>query len=216
MRTEDDIQRAHDKLADEWLADQGYVVEKCDVTGFGFLKELLQRAESAEREREAFEPMNKQTEQQATPVCNKSLLATERAAREAEQGEWQQAIYELVCRLCPEASIDGKGSDAGPLEFTLAEIGQGLGHWIDKYDAEHTARVMAEGVSKQIQEQLLIENTARESAEAKLKIAREALHVIHCDVSALRAEWVSQQPDGLKMVVTNITKQAREAIAKLK
>lgn len=37
-----------------------------------------------------------------------------------------------------------------------------------------------------------------EQAEAKLNIAREAFGVIHCDISALKPEWVSQQPDGTR------------------
>lgn len=55
-----------------------------------------------------------------------------------------------------------------------------------------------------------------EQAEAKLNIAREVLHVIHCDIAALKPEWVSQQPDGFKMVAANIEKLAREALDKIK
>lgn len=46
---------------------------------------------------------------------------------EKEQGRWQDAIYKLLVKECGD-SIDGGGCDSGdPLDFTLSEVGQGLG-----------------------------------------------------------------------------------------
>ncbi len=44
---------------------------------------------------------------------------------EAEQGRWQQAIYELVSSLSGSDTIDGAGCDSGdPLDLSLTEIHQ--------------------------------------------------------------------------------------------
>lgn len=77
-------------------------------------------------------------------------LAAQREAREkaeeTEQARWQEAIYDLCCKRCPDASIDGKGCDSGdPLDFSLAEIGQALCHWIDR--AEQAEARLAEAMS---------------------------------------------------------------------
>lgn len=46
---------------------------------------------------------------------------------EKEQGRWQEAIYQLLSKMFPNANIDGKGCDSGdPLDFTISEIKQGL------------------------------------------------------------------------------------------
>jgi hypothetical protein len=62
-----------------------------------------------------------------------ATLRAELAEAEKETGRWQEAIYTKVCKDCPGVNIDGAGSDSGdPLDFTLAEIGQALNHWLDK------------------------------------------------------------------------------------
>lgn len=50
------------------------------------------------------------------------------AAMDEEIGEFQNDVRSLVIELsgAPDDAIDGKGSDAGWQEFTLAEIAQGF------------------------------------------------------------------------------------------
>jgi DNA repair exonuclease SbcCD ATPase subunit len=48
-------------------------------------------------------------------------------------GHWQQEIYGTIREMVPYPDrIDGSGSDAGPLELTLAEVSQGLGQLLDR------------------------------------------------------------------------------------
>ena len=51
-----------------------------------------------------------------------------------EQARWQKAIYELLLKMTgADDKIDGACCDSGdPLEFTLTEIGQGLGFFRDQ------------------------------------------------------------------------------------
>jgi hypothetical protein len=50
---------------------------------------------------------------------------------------WQDAIRDKLIDLgAPDWKIDGAGCDSGdPLDFTLAEVGQGAGYFVDKLDA---------------------------------------------------------------------------------
>lgn len=51
-------------------------------------------------------------------------------AIDKEQARWQEAIHAKLCKLTPGATIDGGGCDSGdPLDFTLAEIGQGVNYY---------------------------------------------------------------------------------------
>lgn len=49
---------------------------------------------------------------------------------------WQDAIRDKMISMgVPDSKIDGAGCDSGdPLDFTLAEIGQGVGYFIDQLD----------------------------------------------------------------------------------
>ncbi len=72
---------------------------------------------------------------------------------DTELRRWQDAIRDLICKNTPGADIDGGGSDSGdPLDFTLAEISQGLSHLQNEIDdlKEDRARLRhnAEGMVK--------------------------------------------------------------------
>jgi hypothetical protein len=56
---------------------------------------------------------------------------------DVEIGEFQNEVRELIIERsgAPENCIDGKGSDAGWQEFTLAEIGQGFAYLVEQRDA---------------------------------------------------------------------------------
>lgn len=49
---------------------------------------------------------------------------------------WQEAIRDKLIDLgAPDWKIDGAGCDSGdPLDFTLAEVGQGAGYFVDRVD----------------------------------------------------------------------------------
>ncbi len=63
-------------------------------------------------------------------------LKAEKEGGEADglTGETQDLIYNLCRDLCPDANIDGSGTDAGPLALTLCEIEQAIWHWRDISD----------------------------------------------------------------------------------
>jgi chromosome segregation ATPase len=50
-------------------------------------------------------------------------------------GETQDRIRDMVCSLSRRDDIDGSGSDAGPVELTLAEIRQGFATILDERDS---------------------------------------------------------------------------------
>jgi hypothetical protein len=54
-----------------------------------------------------------------------------------ELSRWQDAIRDKLINLgAPDWKIDGAGCDSGdPLDFTLAEVGQGAGYFVDQLDA---------------------------------------------------------------------------------
>lgn len=60
-----------------------------------------------------------------------------RESHDKEIGEFQDEARALILKMtgAPENTIDGKGSDAGWQEFTLAEIGQGIAYLKDKLEA---------------------------------------------------------------------------------
>lgn len=60
---------------------------------------------------------------------------------DAEIALFQDRVRHLLLNLtkCPDAMIDGKGSDSGWEDFTLAEIGQGVAYVIDQRDAAQKA-----------------------------------------------------------------------------
>lgn len=68
-----------------------------------------------------------------------------------EIARWQEAIYKLCCKECPDKNIDGSGCDSGDaLDLTLAEIGQAIGHWIDRasgFDPEWNAKKKTQSTS---------------------------------------------------------------------
>lgn len=63
------------------------------------------------------------------------ILDDERVDKELRR--WQDAIRDKMISMgVPDHLIDGAGCDSGdPLDFTLAEVGQGLGYFIDKLEA---------------------------------------------------------------------------------
>lgn len=60
---------------------------------------------------------------------------------DAEVGLFQDRMRNEIIRLtgCPQDQIDGKGSDAGWEEFTLAEIGQGIAFILDRLNEARAA-----------------------------------------------------------------------------
>lgn len=65
-----------------------------------------------------------------------NILDDERVDKELRR--WQDAIRDKMISMgVPDDLIDGAGCDSGdPLDFTLAEVGQGLGYFIDKLEAK--------------------------------------------------------------------------------
>lgn len=53
-----------------------------------------------------------------------------------ELRRWQDAIRDRLIELgAPDWKIDGAGCDSGdPLDFTLAEVGQGVGYFVDQLE----------------------------------------------------------------------------------
>jgi hypothetical protein len=54
-----------------------------------------------------------------------------------ELRRWQDAIRDKMIDMgVPDSLIDGAGCDSGdPLDFTLAEVGQGVGYFLDQLEA---------------------------------------------------------------------------------
>lgn len=71
---------------------------------------------------------------------------------DAEIGVFQDRVRALIIDLakCPDSIIDGKGSDAGWEEFTLAEIGQGIAFVIDQREAALKACASARQLAEYI------------------------------------------------------------------
>lgn len=70
-----------------------------------------------------------------------TALAAQAGEVEKEQARWQDEIYKMLCRVCPEAQIDGGGCDSGdPLDLTISEVAQGLNHWEERFHAAETDR----------------------------------------------------------------------------
>lgn len=75
--------------------------------------------------------------------CGKGWASPEE--RDEEIGRWQNEIYQLLCKFCPDINIDGAGSDSGdPLDFTVSEIGQALAHLQNKIDERLSPEKAAE------------------------------------------------------------------------
>jgi hypothetical protein len=84
--------------------------------------------------------------------ANLSVLELGKALEEAQEhdkeiGEFQDEVRCLVIKLsgAPDEWIDGKGSDAGWQEFTLAEIEQGFSYLKDKLEAFSNPSLKASG-----------------------------------------------------------------------
>lgn len=67
-------------------------------------------------------------------------------AVDAELSRWQNAIRDKLIDLgAPDWKIDGAGCDSGdPLDFTLAEVGQGVGYFLDQIE-EMRGQITTEG-----------------------------------------------------------------------
>lgn len=65
---------------------------------------------------------------------DKDIWDDERVDKELRR--WQDAIRDKLIQMgAPDSEIDGAGCDSGdPLDFTLAEIGQGVGYFIDQLE----------------------------------------------------------------------------------
>jgi hypothetical protein len=64
---------------------------------------------------------------------NEAIAIQVEKAMDEEQGRWQDAIYQLLQKLVPEACVDGGGCDSGdPLDVTLSEIAQAISHLKDQ------------------------------------------------------------------------------------
>jgi hypothetical protein len=61
---------------------------------------------------------------------------------------WQDAIRDKLIDLgVPDHLIDGAGCDSGdPLDYTLAEVGQGVGYFVDQRDELHTRAAVVPGL----------------------------------------------------------------------
>ena len=79
-----------------------------------------------------------------------SMIETSEDELDKELRRWQDAIRDkLIDMGAPDWKIDGAGCDSGdPLDFTLAEVGQGVGYFIDQLEGGYwpTLRDRADGV----------------------------------------------------------------------
>lgn len=81
----------------------------------------------------------------AAPVVDEAPLDNEAVDKELRR--WQDAIRDKLIDLgAPDWKIDGAGCDSGdPLDFTLAEVGQGCGWFIDQIEElKTTPKVMGQ------------------------------------------------------------------------
>lgn len=103
-----------------------------------------------------------------------------------ELRRWQDAIREKLIDLgAPDWKIDGAGCDSGdPLDFTLAEVGQGCGWFIDKAESAATAmRDACVEKVKQVGENHLVSNNEHyeKGFNAALKCAEVAMRSLTLD-----------------------------------
>ena len=156
----------------------------------------LERELTAEKERvKQSAEMRDEAVAEMTKALNKLTSATKRAdeAEEKEQARWQQAIYDLCCKLTPKANIDGGGTDSGdPLDFTLSEIGQAINWWAEMvatYDHQSHLLKDYEGVdtANEVFELLINERNALQLRVTELEKDKERLDLrISCKVSRAR------------------------------
>lgn len=65
-----------------------------------------------------------------------TAIQTNEEELDRELRRWQDAIRDkMIAMGVPDSRIDGAGCDSGdPLDFTLAEVGQGVGYFVDQLD----------------------------------------------------------------------------------
>ena len=88
-----------------------------------------------------------------------------------ELRRWQDAIRDKLIDLgAPDHLIDGAGCDSGdPLDFTLAEVGQGAGYFADEAESLRTALRQAHNAA-----QAFVDSKNLSTAQAGLRsIARD-------------------------------------------
>lgn len=89
--------------------------------------------------------------------------------RDEETRRWQDAIRDKILAELPDAHIDGAGCDSGdPLDLTLAEVGQGLAHVIDKLDDAKKNEKFAWDNTREIDKVRIKAETDRDSLRATL------------------------------------------------
>lgn len=72
-----------------------------------------------------------------TAAREREIDPLESEAVNNELRRWQDAIRDKMINMgVPDFKVDGAGCDSGdPLDFTLAEVGQGLAYFIDQLEA---------------------------------------------------------------------------------
>jgi hypothetical protein len=85
----------------------------------------------------------------AQVLSDHEAAATHEDEIDNELRRWQDAIRDKLIDLgAPDHLIDGAGCDSGdPLDFTLAEVGQGVGYFLDQLELLRVA-LKAAGVEK--------------------------------------------------------------------
>lgn len=109
-----------------------------------------------------------------TDYCTMASLARQLERELSSIGEFQDSVRELVLKLsgAPSDAIDGKGSDAGWEEFTLAEIGQGFAFLKDRYDAKIAT------IERELAEAKLVHADELRSARHQMYEAKTALETL--------------------------------------
>lgn len=123
--------------------------------------------------------MKMNTELEVTPSEQQEADILDDPRIDKELRRWQDAIRDKLIDLgASDWKIDGAGCDSGdPLDFTLAEVGQGAGHFIDEAEALRKVNVALYGAAKKAANELSVMLTLNPARDGGLY--REALDALN-------------------------------------
>ena len=99
-------------------------------------------------------------------------------AVDKELRRWQDAIRDKMISIgVPDSKIDGAGCDSGdPLDFTLAEVGQGVGYFLDQLEQLRAATTpqftLAKPIAEEIRKYVLLNAHRLDTEEMQVIIER--------------------------------------------